>query len=70
MRHSAALTTATILTLYNQVNVVLNDLAVFHDDLADIATCILSTGVVKYQNIVTVFCEWRKLLVLAIPFVL
>lgn len=64
------LTTATILTLNNQVNVVLNDSAVFHVDLADVATLVLGTGVVQNQHVVAVLCKGRKLLVLAIPFVL
>lgn len=61
-------TTATILTLNDQVHVVLCNSSVFHEALANVAASIFMANVVENQDIFTVFGKWGKFLIFTVPF--
>lgn len=67
---SAILTTATILTLNDQVHEVLSDTSVFGSALADVPTLVFVASVVEDQSAFAIFSEWRKAFIFALPFVL
>jgi hypothetical protein len=64
------LTTATILTLNDEVHVVLRHAVVLGVDLADVAATVLESRVVQNQNVVAILGEWREFVFFFLPFVL